>query len=300
MTKKTLVLRDKDVGLDDPLYWPSVLPAHEILSDPIGAYYLYYSASHAESAVRLAVGDDPLGPYEDNGRIFDDPAAAPQTETPSVLWNPETDRLHMYYHGMLGKNQSTALAFSNDGITWEKHGTIIDAPAYTPGHDHTGYARVHRIGGTWIAHHLMGGGAAAGYGISYSRDGIEWITDPRRLSDSTDISGNPDWRIGWSSSNLLSWNGNLWWIGGIDQKGRSGGGLWKRRIVHAPMLNERSIAGPPRTLVEPTEAWEGVATYTPGIFIEDSTAYVFYGTHGEGFGHIGGAIIEDGGINATP
>lgn len=302
VTDRTLLLDQHDVGAPDVLYWPSIVPVHDIpaVSDPLGDYYLYYSASHTDSAIRLAYADDPLGPYTDHGPIFEDAAAGPQTETPEVVWNPDTAQFHLYYHGFLATNQTTALALSPDGLDWEKEGIVIETPSQTAGNDHTGYLRVHRFGGYWLGHHLMGGGGSSGFGVSYSADGIEWITDPRRLSNATDQTTDPGLRISWHQTRLLQRDGCYWWLGSVaprDPWGSREGGY----VGWAPLVDERSLLAPARPLVEPTADWEGDRTYTPDLLVEDGTAYVIYATqtgsiHGGGEeaadGHIGGARIE--------
>jgi hypothetical protein len=243
---------------------------------------------------------DPLGPYTDHGPVFEDENAGPQTETPEVVWNPDAGRLHMYYHGFLATNQTTALAFSTDGLEWEKRGVTIDSPPDTAGNDHTGYLRVHRFGDYWLGYHLMGGGGSSGWGVSYSRDGVEWTTDPRRLSNAVDVTGDPEMRIDWHHSRLFNRDGRYWWIGSVaarDPWGEEDYGY----VGWAPLSDERSLLGPPRPLVEPTRDWEGDRTYTPDLLIEDGTAYVIYATekgsiHGGGGeatdGHLAGARIE--------
>jgi len=299
---RTLLLDQHEIGVSDVLYWPSIVPVHSIpaVEDPLGDYYLYYSGSHADTSIRLAHADDPLGPYTDDGPVFEDENAGPQTETPEVVWNPDAGRLHMYYHGFLATNQTTALAFSTDGLEWEKRGVTIDSPPDTAGNDHTGYLRVHRFGDYWLGYHLMGGGGSSGWGVSYSRDGVEWTTDPRRLSNAVDVTGDPEMRINWHHSRLFNRDGRYWWIGSVaarDPWGEEDYGY----VGWAPLSDERSLLGPPRPLVEPTRDWEGDRTYTPDLLIEDGTAYVIYATekgsiHGGGGeatdGHLAGARIE--------
>jgi len=302
VTDRTLLLNQHEVDAPDVLYWPSIVPVHGLaeVTDPLGEYYVYYSASHADSTVRLAYADDPLGPYTDYGPVFEDPEAGPQTETPEVVWNPDAGRLQMYYHGFIATNQTTALAVSGDGLAWEKRGPVIETPSHTAGNDHTGYLRVHRVGNYWLGYHLMGGGGSSGFGVSYSTDGTDWTTDPRRLSNATDIVDDPGLRISWHHTRLLQRDGRYWWIGSVAARDP-----WGPRedgyVSWAPLADERTLVGSPQPLVEPTTDWEGQRTYTPDLLIEDGTVYVIYATqsgsiHGGGEeasnGHIGGARIK--------
>lgn len=304
VTDRQILIDQHEVGIPDVLYWPSVVPMWRVaqVSNPLGRYYLYYSASHADSSIRLAYADEPLGPYTDYGPVFEDPDAGPQTETPEVVWNPDTEQFHLYYHGFLGKNQSTALAFSQDGLDWEKHGVVVDTIPHTGGNDHTGYLRVHRFGDYWLGLHQMGGGGSTGFGVSYSTDGVTWRTDPRRLN-SVDQTRSSTYRIKWTNSRLVQWNGQLYWIGVVGPRD-PWGPVEDGFIGWAPLADERSLRGPPVPLVEPNEPWEGIFTYTPEVLVEDDTWYLYYGTiagsiHGAGDdpagGHIAGARITWGG-----
>lgn len=52
--------------------------------------------------------------------------AGDQAETPSVVWNEETSKFHMYFQQeAAGLNQSTFLATSPDGITWTGVSMVI-------------------------------------------------------------------------------------------------------------------------------------------------------------------------------
>lgn len=300
LSDRTLLIGHDEIGIDDQLYWPSVLPVHEVLApaDRLGRYYLYYSASHhGDAAIRLAYADDPLGPYTDHGRVFRDPEGGHHTETPEVVWNDEGGRFHLYYHDFIGTggSQATGLALSADGRDWDRHGLVIDGYDTTPGNHHTGYARIHRAGRTWVAHHLMGGGGSSGFGVSYSTDGVDWTTDPRRLTNGSDVTGRPDRRISWSHTRILDRGGTRWWIG--SESPISWGGTatheteTNSRIVRAPFVDERSIVGPPTVLADPVEPWEGEATNTPDTLVVGDTAYLFYATEAGETGNIGGAEI---------
>jgi hypothetical protein len=289
------LLTQRELGLDDVIYWPSVVPVYRLLDTEarLGDYYLYYSASHTDSSIRMAYADDPLGTYTDHGPVFEDDAAGPQTETPEVIWNPDTERFHLYYHGFLGTAQSTALAFSTDGINWEKHGVVIDAPPNTPGNGHTGYARIHRLGDYWIAHHLLGGGGSSGFGVSYSSDGIMWRTDPRRLSNAKDLSGHPDRRIVWSHTNIVHRDGRYWWIGSVKGNPFGSGAGSGSSISWAPFVDERSLLGPTRELVDPNETHGVSFAYAPDVLVENGTVYLFYATR-QGEIHVDAGGAQEG------
>jgi hypothetical protein len=136
----------------------------------------------------------------------------------------------------------------------------------------------------------MGGGGSAGFGVSYSTDGIEWTTDPRRLTNGSDLTGDPNRRIAWSHTRVLVRDGCRWWIG-TEGPITWGGNPAGKRVVCSPFVDERSIVGPPDVLVDPVTSWEGDTTYTPDTLTEDGSVYLFYATRTEDGGAIGGARI---------
>src|SRR6185312_12834708 len=113
----------------------------------------------------------------------------------------------------VGRTQETCLATSVDGRTnWTlvKQGCIHVPDVEWPGDGHTGYAKVFRLGNTWVAQHLMGGGNYGRFGISYSKDGIDWQTDPRPVSNFANFTEASDYRKIEAVSTPFKFRGELW------------------------------------------------------------------------------------------
>lgn len=243
------------------LYWPWVVDARAALGGAaLNEWYLYYSTDHdATGGIWLATAPGPTGPWTGRGRVYLDTVSGSSTETPSVLWNPDESLFFMYYQqsaaGGANGAQSTVLATSPDGITWTRVGVAVDIPAggKVPGDGHTGYFRPFRVGRQWFAHHLYGGGDYSHSALSYSPDGRTWDTDPRLLRYGADQFDDAlDFQISWNSGNVVSWRGQLWWIG-IGANFTSGGAAKVARTIAAPLSRDlRSLVGKPAVLLYPT------------------------------------------------
>jgi len=256
------------------IYWPAIVRVDDILDNPLGKYYLYYSEDHADGGVGVAYADSPTGPFTDYGSnpIIDFHAG--QDETPHPVWDEANDRLIVYYHTTdVGNNQTTCAATSTDGLSFADQGAVIDVGSDVPGDGHTGYAKVHKIGETWLAHHLMGGGDYARFGVSYGDDPLNFTTDTTPISGSLAGFGN-ERRIDWYPS-LIPAGGQMWgvmtesdWVSGTSSGGK--------RAVIAPLADERRLAGHPVEIVGPTETWETSDIDSPFAFVSDGRMFVYY------------------------
>lgn len=98
---------------------PALIRVEDLLANPLGRYYLYYSA-HKHAGIGLAYADSLDGPWtEYAGNPLIQRAAIPD-----VVWNDDTGRLHLYAHH---KNTQTDLWTSTDGVTFRHHSTSIRA-----------------------------------------------------------------------------------------------------------------------------------------------------------------------------
>jgi hypothetical protein len=189
-----------------------------------GKWRIYTSTDHDTGAGGIAIGistaDDPLDTSKwtwlrnaGSAKMFVQ-GSGDQVETPCVVFNPATNLWHMYYQAQSGSGSSvlqmTRLATSVDGVTnWTVVGNVLDNPSNTiAGYNHRGYARVYYIDGTWCAWHLQGNGTAvSAYGWSFSMDGINWVTDRRRVGAALQMTDGV-LRLGISS--LFHWRGDVW------------------------------------------------------------------------------------------
>lgn len=234
------------------MLWPCLVYMGDFANWPYPAHpwAIYHSTDHggASGAIYLITAATPAGPYTDRGLIYQDTTAGTETETPTVF--VVGDEVWMYYQQLNPggvATQSTLLAKSSDGETFTRFGIVIDVTyaGQSVGDLHTGYAKIHRIGGRWIAHHLLGGSNTAAHTTSYSDDGETWVIDPRPMSTGQGMTGVDDRRLTFQQGNFFLWRGRTWWIGplivyayGADP--RTG------HVVQAPASSDlRHIVAPP-------------------------------------------------------
>lgn len=208
------VLAQSDSGLAS-IYSPWVVRVADLVPTPLGEFYLYYSTDHAGANGRMAMAyaDHPLGPWTVHApgiTVTGEPGGTIEPETPAVVPAPGGGLFLYYQLAGINGSQGTVYAWSADGVAWEHRGVAVGqrlAPAgyaYLPGDGHMGYFRPVFIGGARAGFHLFGGGNRAGIGISYSRDGENWVLDPRR------IGRFAEWV---SPGNLASVRDVFWWRG---------------------------------------------------------------------------------------
>lgn len=132
----------------------------------------------------------------------------------------------MYYQqdsvsGAVGV-QSTCLATSPDGLTWSHYGPIIDVfgtagaggCSEVIGNGLTGYFTPELVGHTIGGPHLISAGDYGLYARSYSNDGRKFLTDPRLLGYSIDLTQHLAGRmISWNHSVTFYYEGVLSWAG---------------------------------------------------------------------------------------
>jgi hypothetical protein len=264
---------------DGDIYWPCLFPAGQILDDPLGEYYLYYSPDHASGGLGMAYSDSITGPFTDYGS--DLPGGGNRWETPTVRYDPDNDEILVYYHSpQLGNNvaQATGLATSTDGINLTDQGAILDPNL--PGFDHVGYFRPQRINGQWFGYHLAAQSSSnTNFAISYSYDGRNWRVDPKRLGWSQSITQDSTRRYAWNHSNLFRFNGTRYCVGLTRSSEYSESP--QGEIVMSEWLSPTQLAGSPRPLITATESWEGSEVKTPSTYVEDGKLYIFYATNGD-------------------
>ena len=234
------------------IYWPWLVDTAGI-PNAGPRWRLYFSTNHDLGAggIMLATADTVTGPWTQQGVIYTDTVAGSQTETPAVVWVPDTGLWHLYYQQSgVGVNQSTLLATSTDGLSWTRVGVVIDiVPGTVPGDGHTGYAIPHRLpGGRWIAYHLMGGTSWPHFGQSRSADGIVWQVDGRPLGYTTHLVP-PGMRTEWNTGYVIQRGAGLWWVGMLSNF-TSGGGAKSAIVAQAPIGPDlRTLLAPPATIL---------------------------------------------------
>lgn len=192
------------------IYWPWIYRVGDKIDGALGEFYLDFSTDHDTGAggVKTMYADHPAGPWTLRAGTYLD-SVGTQTETPTVIWNPETSLFHRYYQVKEpGQGQYTVVATSPDALTWTRVGRITQMPTTVAGRGavHTGYFTCYRYGGLWVGHSLSGGNYHTA--MWFSRDGLDWTLDPRQIVADVDITGNNDLRLNWAARAFV-WRGQL-------------------------------------------------------------------------------------------
>jgi hypothetical protein len=143
-----------DESLGNNIAGPSLICAPKWIDDPLGRYYLYFSA-HKGDYIRLAYADELEGPWhifkqgtiqleeslfpttpaDRMVKITQDPSykgpdeSMPHIASPDVHVLDDIQEIRMYYHGLLKNGrQMTRVARSNDGIHFIPEPEIISFP----------------------------------------------------------------------------------------------------------------------------------------------------------------------------
>jgi len=98
------------------VYWPWLVDTATVAGSFPRRWRVYYSTDHDEGTggIAYAEADQPAGPWTHHPVVYVDTAAGTQTETPSVVWVPETALWHLYYQqaGIEGGQRSSCPAFA--------------------------------------------------------------------------------------------------------------------------------------------------------------------------------------------
>ena len=184
--EKHLNVFNNKVASQSTIYWCWVIRVDDKIKNPLGKYYMYYSTDHAGASgfISLAYSDDLLSGWKNYGKIFKN--GGYETETPSVMWDDNTNKFIMYFHSASsykGEAQTSYYTTSVDGINFGPSAAKLLNLDMTrlSGDGHNGYFHPFKIGNKYIAYHLLGGGDQPRFAISYSDDGYNWVTDHRQI-----------------------------------------------------------------------------------------------------------------------
>ena len=252
--------------------FPSVFHAGEHFSEPLGEWYLYYAPHENPGGISLMYADDIEGPwteYASNPLIdnkFQGKFDVPHTSSPDAIWNEETGKLFMYFHG---DNGQTRWAWSTDGVDFTYGGLAVDNKKGGSEVTETSYARVFKHPDS---------SSGYGYGMFYmgnekdnvrrirlaeSRDGKTWDVDPDYVvapgsEEGTDVSG----------ADLWSWNGQLY----VIYHAKSGK-IYARTIDSSL----RNVGDRPILLHQSSGKGDDTGRVaSPNIFVTDGWLYLFY------------------------
>ena len=258
--------------------YPTLFHAGSHLPDPIAEWYLYWSG-HDGGGIRLHVAEDILGPWRAHGVVFDADDAIPASDhvaSPSAIWDPDRDRLNLYYHRGYnpggGYRQDTALAVSSDGESFDLRGPVIVAPMDGSWDARErSYFRVVRIGGTFVGVYQGRdrGGNDPGIGYAWSRDGVDWHTLAHPLFYNRHVSGADPRTFRHGSPSLTTFDRSLYV-------------LEARRVDDRRELYAVRFEGPDAPhggqccVLAPTEPWEDDGLEAPVVQRVDDRYYLFY------------------------
>lgn len=158
LTDGPIVYPHMDERMGDNICNPSVIRVPEWAAGRLGRYYLYFS-HHKGRYIRMAYADALTGPWtlhepgvldiSETGFPAEDPPEPPPEERPpwaahmkggylyAHIASPDVHILNddqtilMYFHGLLPNgDQSTRLARSKDGLTFEVHEPLLGPPYF--------------------------------------------------------------------------------------------------------------------------------------------------------------------------
>lgn len=275
--EEPLIVTDQTVG--NQAAYPSVLHAGRFLETPLDEWYLYWSG-HDGGGIRLHTAPDLTGPWTpyDGNPVFDvtDLGGGDHVASPSAVWNPDAETLHLYYHRGHSEPgsyvQDTEVATSMDGLFFEKVDTALYAPVDGSWDEQErSYFEVFRAGGNWFGVYQGRDrpNNNTGLGWAWSADGIDWETLRSPLfSEAYDRTEY----VFPSSPSITEFGGDIWVLLGLYEAGAVNQSI---RAFRIDSIKQRGVSHA-QTLFEPTLSWEGSGVTTPRAYYHDDRLYLFY------------------------
>lgn len=301
-----------------PITRPYVIRVDEILSSPLGKFYMYFSTDHATDygGIGLAYANSPLGPWTFCGQVYQNTTSgASQTEWPSVIWDEDNSQLNLYHHVVglpspVVGGQVTCLATSTDGIHWTTYtgvnanGAVIDAYLSngSNGNDFAsggfGYPSVCRLAGKWATVLFVVTSTYNRCGLAVSDDGRIWTIDPRYLGDLTTYiqgaaSTAPTTHFLALNNTFCWWGGRLWTVT-LNSEWVSGTTPNPDTFLAGPLSDDLRLfrAKPKQCVASTLQAWETTFFKIGSVLAYEGSLYLYYrsgnpiqyGGAGENFG----------------
>ncbi|MCM5739763.1 hypothetical protein M4C01_21845 [Klebsiella pneumoniae] len=284
------------------VYWPWIVNKSAWGGTGFALFYSTdHSATHDPSGIFLFEADDITGPWVNRGKIYRDDAGGWQTETPSVIYDPVSNKVLMYYQqagvpGAIGQQQTClATADPADLTAWTRVGVVLDKEFIEqPGDGHCGYFRPFSYNGQLFGYSLYGGtnySNAALWtsddgGYTWQRDGrlIGWMQDKcRHLAVA--LNAEPqDVLLTMYEGDVLNWRGKPWWVG-VSGKAQSGSVLIRHfRLVTAPLADDfASLTVRVKDITPPPATYEvqGDIDYPGNCVTAGGVVYMAYRTGGQ-------------------
>ena len=196
--------------------FPSIFHAGEHLDKPLGEWYLYYAPHDDPGGICLMHADDLDGPwteYENNPIIknkWDGEYSVPHVSSPEAIWNDESDRLFVYFHG---SNAVTRWAETEDGVNFIDTEEAVTNKMGGSKVTETSYARVfkHPDSSSKYTYAMFYMGNEKDdirrIRLAESIDGKDWVVDPDYV-----VTPGPEEGKNVSGGNLWEWKGKLYVI----------------------------------------------------------------------------------------
>ncbi len=284
------------------VYWPWLVNKSAWGGTGFALFYSTdHSATHDPSGIFLFEADDITGPWVNRGKIYRDDAGGWQTETPSVIYDPVSNKVLMYYQqagvpGAIGQQQTClATADPADLTAWTRVGVVLDKEFLEqPGDGHCGYFRPFSYNGQLFGYSLYGGtnySNAALWtsddgGYTWQRDGrlIGWMQDKCRHLAAALNAEPQDVLLTMYEGDVLNWRGTPWWVG-VSGKAQSGSVLIRHfRLVTAPLADDfASLTVRVKDITPPPATYEvqGDIDYPGNCVTAGGVVYMAYRTGGQ-------------------
>ena len=285
----------------ESIYWTWMINKEAWGGTGLALFYSTDHAAHAPSGVFLFEADSIDGPWINRGKVYRDDFSGLQTETPSVIYDPATNKVLMFYQqanvsgGIGGQQTCLATADPNNLTTWTRVGMVLDKEsAAQDGDGHCGYFRPFFYCGELLGYSLYGGtnwSNAALWrskdgGYTWKRDGsmIGWMQDKcKHLASVLNTTQNLC-VLTMYEGDVINWRGQPWWIGvvGVAQSGSVG--TRNSRLVAAPLSDDfTSLKTKVVDITPPKATYEVVdgIDYPGNLFVWGGEVYSAYRTNGQ-------------------
>jgi len=179
-------------GVTGQSSYPTCIHAGSVFQSAIDDWYIYWS-THDYNNIHLSTAPSPWGPWTYYGDVFSD-TEGNQTASPSVLVDPDNNRLNLYYHvnpsGVDRRGQLTKLATTADltgnGTSFSIVGdALISDQNGNWDDDEISYMKVYRLGPSFIGVYQGRDQyqSAPGIGVAFSDDGENWWAEKEPAFD---------------------------------------------------------------------------------------------------------------------
>ena len=131
------------------------------IAEKNGKYYLYYSAGPSPSAIGVAEGKSPLGPFKDRGSALLEDAQGFEAIDPMVFRDPQSGTYYFYAGGSAG---STLRCFEleDDMMHFKREIKVDNPPHFTEG------VFMHYYNGTYYLSYSHGSYNRDSYSVHYA------------------------------------------------------------------------------------------------------------------------------------